>query len=228
MNADEKQGPPSLSGAGGYTDPLGLRGLPKTLGGLDSLVEMMRWRLEVIGEVGLSGRRLVGELHLQDTRALRLLVAYARVRKRIHQIVGVPGSGYVWGDCDSTGDVYRHAMRQCRRMGRCYFYLWSLFRRKGIVAGMVQLAFDFATPPQAGKPAEDELAALIASEGVSVGDVVEGLVAELAKTQAGQETLATIGRKHADVLLPAETLREIAQGLDGLKAKILGAARQSA
>jgi len=94
-------------------DCLGVRGLPAVRAELDALVDELCDRLRIVGAKGLRGQQIVAEMNLTGTRALRLLVAYAQVRLGRTEIVGVPGSGYVWGPAapESRRMMARHAHR---------------------------------------------------------------------------------------------------------------------
>ena len=164
-------------------DPIGLRGLPEDREGLDRMLTELCARLKSAGKHGLKGLQLAFELGLgRDTRAVRELIAYARVHKRIHQIVGVPGSRYFWGD--AAPDLYVRMIRHAERCGRDWFYLAALFRRQGLGDALAQQVFDFLRPD-----AGDELAALVARDGADAGDVLEALLDRLAESPAGQARL---------------------------------------
>ena len=170
-------------------DPIGRRGLPETREALDRLLTELCARLKSAGNRGLRGRQLAEEMGLgADTRAVRELVAYARVHKRIHQIVGVPGSRYFWGD--AVPDLYVRMIRHAERCGRDWFYLAALFRRQGLGDALAQQVFDFLRPD-----AGDELAALVARDGADAGDVLEALLNRLAETPAGQARLERLRRR---------------------------------
>ena len=209
-------------------DPLGQRGLPETRYGLDFLAQDLCRRLQAAGSTGIRGRQLVAELALQDTRALRLLVAYARVHKHVHQIVGVPGSRYFWGDCFEKG-LYKQAIADCQRRGRCYFFIAALHGRQGTAMAAAQMVFDWfeqQVPPEARR--SDDLAALVAAEGVGVADVLDAIITRLAATAEGKKALADVGQRHAQVLLPAEVLARLATKLADLREEVLGMAKRTA
>lgn len=172
-------------------DPIGLRGLPETREGLDRLLTELCARLKGAGNAGLRGRQLAEELGLaSDTRAVRELVAYARVHKHVHQIVGVPGDRYYWGD--AVEGLYERMIRHAERCGRDWFYLAALFRRQGLGDALAQQVFDFLRPD-----AGDELAALVARDGADEGKVLEALIDRLASTPAGKARLGRLRRRFA-------------------------------
>lgn len=193
-------------------DPIGLAGLPGDRGDLDALLVDLCRRLRAAGSVGLSGRRLADDLELPDTRCLRHLIAYGHVHHRIRQIVGVPGQGYVWGDANP--ELYRTQAAACHQMGRCHLFLSMLYRRRPAATQMAQLVLDFvrhgddgsAGPGEQQRRQPDELSAMMASEGVQVGDVIDALISQLASTDDGREILRRVGDRHAEVLIPAERL----------------------
>ncbi len=204
-------------------DPLGIGGLPDQRHKLDYLVDDLCRRLTSFGRDGISGRWLAGALQLPNTRSLRHLVAYARVHRHRHEIVGIPGSGYVWGECDRS--VYGRTIAANMMRGRCHFFIAALHRREGTAMAAVQMIFDFMeheTPTSAGH--NDELAALVASEGVNVATFLDTMVRRLAETESGREVLAQVGKDHAQVLLPKELLKSLAGTLDEVRDKLVKAA----
>lgn len=208
-------------------DPLGMRGLPDRRDALDGLWRGLCDRLAAIGPRAIEGRALVVQMGLRDTRALRLLVAYGRVWHHEHKIVGVAGSGYLWGGDDPK--VYKAAAEDARRRGRCYLFLSALFRRQGSAMAIAQLALDAVGhgAGEAGPPADD-LAALVAAEGVRIGDVLGALIGVLSETPDGREVLQQVASEHAAVLLPASVADELARDLDAIKQRILGGRRVGA
>ena len=207
-------------------DPIGLRGLPATRAELDNLAGELCGRLRIAGSGGIRSRQLVEELGLTDTRALRLLVAYARVHHHRHEILGVPGNRYYWGPV--VPKLVSHVIADCERRARCYFFIAALHRREGTAMAAVQLMFDwFDTNVPAGSRRADDLAALTAAEGVGVSDVLDAFLERLAASTDGQKILAEAGRKHAAVLLPAELLRRLAGKLEQARAELLAAARRA-
>ena len=219
--------PATAAGYGGRrrepADPVELRGLPRTRGELDRLLRSLCDRLIAALGDGLRGTELVVELELTGTRALRLLVAYGHVHHRLRQIVGVPGDGYVWGDC--RPQIYAEMTGHARRMGRCWLFNATLYGRKPALVEAAQLVFDWVggVPGEGREPRRDELAALMATEGVGVEQLLGTLVSRLSKTDEGRQVLGRIGERHASVLLPAEAfdrlrgqIRAASDGLDAL------------
>jgi hypothetical protein len=147
-------------------DPLGQRHLPDERRHLDWLVSDLCRRLASAGQTGLRSQQLVAELGLRDARALRLLVAYARVHHRVHQIVGVPGNRYYWGDC--RPELYRQVVEDCRRRGRCYLFLASLHQRQGVAETAAGMVFDWFA---ADHPVDD-LAASLAITGKAADELL--------------------------------------------------------
>lgn len=207
-------------------DPLGRGGLPDTRTGLDHLLVDLCRRLRAAGPPGLGGRRLAEDLQLPDTRALRYLVAYGHVHHRIRQIVGIPGHGYVWGD--ASPEIYRTQAAACHQMGRCHLFLSMLYRRRPAAVQMAQLVLDFVrhgdeeARSSGGQSARqpDELSAMMASEGVQVGDVIDALITQLASTDDGRDVLKRVGDRHADVLIPADRLQAARDALATLQSAL--------
>ena len=203
-------------------DPLGLGGLPDGRDILDQMVDDLCYRLERAGKTGRRGQQMVMMLGLRNTRSLRLLVAYARVHLHRHEIVGIPGCGYVWGECDRA--VYKRTITANMQRGRCHFFIAALHRRQGLAMAAVQMIFDFMeheAPTSEGH--NDELAALVASEGVNVATFLDTMVRRLAETDAGREVLAQVGQDHAQVLLPKKLLTAMAGKLSEMRDELLTA-----
>jgi hypothetical protein len=210
-------------------DPLGLAGMPDTRADLDELLLDLCRRLRAAGPRGLRGRRLVEDLGLPDTRALRHLIAYGHVHHRIRQIVGVPGTGYVWGD--AAPEIYRSQADAAHQMGRCHLFLSMLYRREPAATQMAQLVLDFVrhgdgdeearASGESPRPRGDELSAMMASEGVQVGDVIDALITQLSSTDDGRQVLQRVGDRHADVLIPADRLQAARTALAELQS-VLG------
>jgi hypothetical protein len=205
-------------------DCLGLRGLPDTRIGLDALVADLLTRMQTSYPQSVASSSLVLNLGLDDTRALRLLIAYARIHWRRHEIVGVPGEGYRWGGEDPA--IYKAAGNDVFRRARCYLFLASLYRRQGTATAIAQLALDaigHRTGIEAyGHRPNDDLAALVAAEGVGVGDVLDALIGELAASEEGRQALERAGTKHAEVLMPKAVVDDIIRGLDDMRRRLLG------
>lgn len=200
-------------------DCLGIRGLPKMRYELDALAHRLCQRLAAAGGAGVTGSRLATELGLTSTRALRLLVAYSRVHHHYHQIVGLPGFGYLWGECAPA--VYKTAIRCAERMARCFFFIAALHRRQGAAIAAVQLMFDFLeyNVPE-GQRHHDDLAALVASEGVNVTQFLDSFMGSLAETDQGRRVLANVGRRHAAVLVPEAERTAMLKDLDALRDRL--------
>jgi len=203
------------------TIPLGVRGLPAVRAELDAMVTDLCSRLAAAGDGGIRGSQLAEELGLEgNTRPVRLLVAYARTHHHRHEILGVPGEGYYWGPAVGP-EAARRIANMARRMGRCWFFIGSLLKREGAAMATVQMIFDFMqTAPGSGE--YDDLATLVAAEGTSVAHVLDGIITRLGQSDEGRKALADIGRKHAEVMLPAGILdqvaREVSQAMDKLRA----------
>ena len=191
-------------------DPLGYAGFPKHRAGLDSMVyDLCRW-LENVGLTGLGGKKIAEHFWPQnsDPRKTRLLVAYARVHCHRHEIVGIPGQGYVWGDLDP--DIYKKAIIDNEQRARDYFFIAALHRRQGVAMSAAQLVLDFM---EHNVPAEsqhnDDLAALFAAEGTSIADFLDAFMQRLAETADGRSALQRAGEKHSDLLIPANVRSQI-------------------
>jgi hypothetical protein len=206
-------------------DPLGMRGLPAERMWLDALAAEMSRRVESMGGRPLTGRRLATELAeyaagtagmppcCLDTRSVRLLTRYVHVHLGDARVVGIPGSGYYWGP--AAPGVVARAIADSRRRGRSAFYRASILHGSGTPAALAQLVFDFMGAGQAGdRQIDDELAALVAVQGVTMADAMSAMVERMAGTDAGRRALAEIGRRHADVLVPAEALTAIQASLE--------------
>lgn len=207
-------------------DPIGQRGLPTFRGDLDCLLTDLCARLEAAASNGVRAKQLVEELRLRDARALRLLVAYARVHQHNRDIVGVPGCRYYWAP--AVPKLVAAMIRDARWRARCYFKIAAVLEGHGVASSMVQLMFDFMgenVPPE--KRRADDLAALMAAEGVTPETFLDTFVGRLADTDDGKRILAQVGTKHAAVLLPAETLKRLAAKLDEVKAELLTGGRQA-
>ena len=214
----------SCPGSAVAGDCLGVRGLPATRTELDALVVNLLHRIQVAFPFSIKGKVLVARMGLQDTRALRLLIAYARIHWRRHEIVGVPGEGYRWGGEDPA--IYKAAGNDVFRRARCYLFLASLYRRQGTATAIAQLALDAIghAVPADQSARNDDLAALVAVEGVGVGDVLDALIGELAASAEGRQALERAGSKHASVLMPKAVVDGIVAGLDDIKRRLLGGA----
>lgn len=201
-------------------DPIGLEGLPETRHDLNNLLLEFCSRLMSMGGDFIKGRRLVIELELRHTRALRLLAAYGRVQHRIRQIVALPGLGYVWGD-DRAG-IYNQAAGCARRMALCHLFLGSLYRKRPAQIELAQMVLEFTG--QTPLPRErDELEAWMGAEQVKPGQVLDAMIESFAGTEAGRLALRQAARKHADLLIPAE----LADAIEGKLADVLADFRQA-
>jgi len=203
-------------------DPLGMRGLPEDREALDeTLRDLCRRLIAAKGEF-LGGGYLAGSMRLTDTRTLRLLVAYGRVHHRIREIVSMPGEGYCWGAF--RPELYDAGAAQFRRMGLCYLFSAGLLRRKAPVVELAQLALDFVKqsrgPDQATTPF-DEFDAWMAGEDISAGDVLDAMIKAFGATEDGRAALRYVGHKHASLLLPPETRRQLIDQLDGVRRQLV-------
>jgi len=201
-------------------DPIGMAGLPETRDGLDRRLADLCKRL-MAGTGGfIKGRRLAEDLALEDTRALRLLAAYGHVHHRIRQIVGIAGTGYCWGDSPFVpADVYWTASGQARAMGRAHFFLAAIYGHRPAHVELAQLCLNLVEPEPDQR--RDELAAMLAADGVGTEELLDGMLSLLRAKPDGREILARIGSRHREVLLPAETIEEIQKHLAAVQA-VLG------
>jgi hypothetical protein len=209
----------------GPADCLGMRGLPTSREAVNGLVTELCRRLEAAGGEIVPSATLVDGLRLQDARALRLLIAYARIRCNRFQVIGQPGSGYLWGGDDAA--AYTAASKRAYWMGRCYIFLYSLYHREGAAVALAQLPLLAIGDPSvtgADAPATDDLAALVAVRGVSLGQVLDTLVGRLSTTAAGREALQTVAVKHSAVMLTAATRQRVLDQIDAIRRDIAGAA----
>lgn len=194
-------------------DPLGREGFPRHRDALDLMVRQLREYLEPAADDGVTGLRLAGAiLDTADTRRLRLLVAYARVHSHVHQIVGLPGQGYVWADSGTEAGraTLDAAVERAAQMARCFLFIAALHRRRGAVMAAVQMVFDFMQHDVAeGDRRTDDLAALFAAEGASIEKFLDAFVGELAKSEAGRKALSDAGRKHRQYLIPADVREQL-------------------
>jgi len=196
-------------------DPIGLGGLPDRREDLDELLLELCRRLIATGARSTSGKRLVEEFNgrLRDTRSLRELVAYGHVHHRLRQIVGVPGSGYVWGDCNPI--VYETMSVNARKMGRCFLFNSALYKCRPLAVEAAQLLLDFAAPDRQGDQG-DELSALMAAEGVGIEQVLGTVVEMLSASDQGRQTLRSLGRRHAGVLIDPEVVHQMERKIQGV------------
>lgn len=212
-------------------DPLGLNGFPRHRNALDFMVRQLCETLQADGSV-IGGKQIARMIFQDDdTRRVRHLVAYARVHHHIHQIVGVAGSGYLWADpATAMGRAALHdAVMSAMRMGRCFFYIAALHRREGTAMAAVQMVFDFMehNVPASARHSDD-LATMVASEGVNVTDFLDAFVGALAKTEDGRRTLAQVGRKHAQLLMSADVLDIATKQIDDAVASLRSGALRKA
>jgi len=216
-------------------DPLGLAGFPDTRRALDAMVLMLCSDLRITGGRVLAGVEIARRLFDgDDTRRVRHLVAYARVHKRIHQIVGTPGSGYVWADpaTEAGCDLLATAIDSATQMARCFLFIAALHRRQGGTMAAVQMVFDFM---QHNVPEDerrsDDLATMFAAENVSIAGFVDALITQLAKTDEGKAALAAAGAKHAQYLITAEAHEQLLAKIEAASSSldsVRQAIRQSA
>jgi len=205
-------------------DPLGLAGFPDTRAALNGMVTMLCRELVMAGGEARVGAELSRELFATDeTRPVRHLVAYARVHRRVHQIVGIPGAGYVWADpATETGrQILGSAVDTATRMARCFLFIAALHRRRGVAIAVVQMLFDFM---QHNVPADqrrsDDLAAMFAAEGVGIAGILDAFIGELAQTAEGKATLAAAGAKHAQYLITAEAHEQLLAQVDAAASQL--------
>lgn len=203
-------------------DPIGLMGLPTRRELLNNVVVDLCYRL-ACSYRWLPGKRLAMELRLQDTRALRLIVAYAHVHHRIRAIVGVPGSGYAWGPNDP--DTYAVMAAHARRMGRCHFYNAALYGKGTPAVEAAQMVLDFVGQDQPHGETPDELAAMIQAEGVRIEHVLSAIIDRLSETDEGRRALRVVGDQHHSVLIPQATLDQAEQSLAAALAALRTARR---
>jgi hypothetical protein len=193
-------------------DPLGKHGLPSDRVGLDEMLVDLCRRLISAGHLGVRGRQLAEEMHLQNTRSLRLLVAYGHVHHRLRQIVGVNGKGYVWGPFQPT--VYLTMALHAKKMGRDFFFNSTLYGKSAPQVQAAQLLLDFVGTDQPGPP--DELSVLMSSHNVTIEQVINSLVDLVKDTDKGRQVLRRVGDRHASVLLPAEKVAALRQRVEAL------------
>lgn len=190
-------------------DPLGLSGLPTKRDDLNYMVLRLCQYLINAGKTGIGGKGLARLLFdSTDTRTVRHLVAYARVHKHRHEIIGLPGSGYAWGP--AAPELYQRSIGDNEQRARDHFFIAALLKRQGVAMGAVQMIFDFmGHNVPADRRRDDNLAAMFAAEGTSVSDFLDAFVTELAKTEDGKRVLADAGRKHAAYLLTGEAFEQL-------------------
>ena len=193
-------------------DPLGVRGLPETRRKLNQFLLHLCDRLIGAGGRFRKGARLVANLHLDDARALRLLVAYGHVHHHLAQIVGMAGHGYCWGPLAPKG-LYATVAGQARRMGRCHLFLAALYGRGGPAAELIQLMFPFAAEAGPGTAGGDHLHALLATHGVGPEQLADAMIQGLRDAPGGPEILGRLARRHRDVFLPVDVVAHIRTNL---------------
>lgn len=208
-------------------DPIGMAGLPNTRAALDDLVVELCQRLWSAGTDYIPGHVLAQELRLTGgTRSLRELCAYSHVHHRIRAIVGVPGSGYVWGPNDDR--AYTIMQGQARQMGRCYFFLCALYGHGTPAVEAAQMLLDFVDVDGGDRRENpDDLATLMQAEGVHVDQVLSAIIDRLSETDDGRRVLHVIGQKHQSVLVSAAALGQAEQAMQQALAMIQSARRQA-
>jgi hypothetical protein len=85
------------------------------------------------------------------------------------------------------------------------------------------MIFDFMSTPAAGE--HDELAALIASENVSMAEFLDRFMCEVRKTDEGRAALQSAARNHQDIPIPEIVRIEMLQTLDKFRSVLTGAAK---
>lgn len=174
-------------------DPIGLRGLPVDRRLLDRLAYDMIERLKSAGNDGLKSRQLVFELGLRSERALRLLVAYARVHHHVRHVVGVPGDRYYWGPAAPI--AVARMVRLARRMGRCWFFVAASLAEGGAAQAGAQMVMDFLQCDSPGTLPTDELSALVSADRAGLADFLEAFIRRLRETPDGaREVDAALSR----------------------------------
>jgi hypothetical protein len=203
-------------------DPIGCRGLPATRGGIDRLLISLCERLIALGGGMIKGKQLATELRLPCTRSLRQLVAYGHVHHRLREIVGMPGEGYVWGPM--RPGIYEVIAGNARKMGRCFFFNSTLYKKGRTAIEAAQLLLDFVGDAQPSQDRHgDELAAMVRAEGVTVEDVLSAVFEAITKSEAGKATLARLGNKHRRYLLSEADLADTEAQLASAQAQIQAA-----
>jgi len=209
------------------------RGLPGDRVGLHDLVVSLCDRVRSADRVGIPGPRLAGELGLEGTRSLRLLLAFARVAYGLREVVGVPGSGYYWGPADP--EVYHSMAGHARRMGRDWMFLGVIYGEGSAEASMAQLVLDFASTAHqraasglvapGGTGADDDLADLAERGQVSMGAVLDEIVTFMRSHPAVYgEDLRRLSAAHGEALVSREALAKIHAQIVGLAAQVSGLA----
>lgn len=201
-----------------------MRGLPDSRKELDALAKSLCDRLASAGPAGIESDRLVEEMGLGCTRTLRLLVAYCRVWHHRHEILGVPGDRYYWGEHSPL--LYDKVKRQCRQMGRCYFFISALIGRHGPAMAAAQLVFDFMDLSQPHGRENDDLASLVAASNTRIEDVLDALAGIMSQTDQGREALARFGSRNREVLLDESELIDMVGQLDQLRERMVRADRR--
>lgn len=202
-------------------DPLGLRGLPRHRAGLDGLVRDLVATLQAAGH--LRSCQLVAALGIDDARALRLLVAYTRVHHGRHEIIGIPGEGYLWGE---SPEAQLLAAKKARRMARCYLFISTLHQRQGVAMSAVGMLFDMMEYRVDRRPGDD-LSALLAADGASIADALEVFLRELAKTDDGQKVIADVVARNREIVLSESAVAELLGDIDALRRRVSGLTRQA-
>ena len=220
--------------------PLG-RGLPESIEELHGLVQGMCRTVQGQGGAWLLGAALAERLGLPSTRAVRALLAYARVAYRITEIVGLPGSGYAWGPANP--EAYTVMAGHARRMGRDWFFLGALYGEGDAAENMAQMLLDFASsahqraalavagakgpwlfdPAAPGAPAaaQDELDRLGAVQGLTMGAVLDRMFEFMrAHPAVYGADLRRFGEKHAAHLVPAASIADLLARVDDFKSKV--------
>ena len=200
-------------------DPIGMGPIPSERSSLDFLVEKLCKYLKNLNGSTVNGKHLSLELFNEvNTRALRLLVAYARVYHHIKEIVGVPGSGYAWANLQTERGqkLLTQAILQAKQMGRCFFFIAANHKHDSTAMTAAQMVFDWFKSGGAISKDEpgDELSALVNSQGIGVADMLEALVELMGETPDGREALYKVGERHGDLLLPRGVAKQLKAAAD--------------
>lgn len=202
-------------------DPIGRDSIGDTREQVNAKLLRLCEMLIAAGGRMIGGDQLTRDLHLATKRSVRRLAAYGRVHHQIRQIVGLEGGdGYFWGDANP--DAVADAVAISRRKAACSLYNASLYGSRPAVMEVVQLVLDFGSPDKLAAK-NDELGLYLATENLRVGDILDALVSKLAETPSGRDALAQVGRRHAEVLVPADTIRDLVGQLDTMRARLMGA-----
>ena len=202
------------------------RGLPRDGESMHALVVELCHRVRSRAGRDVSGKQLAEEMGLQGPRAVRQLLAFARVGYGLQEIIGQPGSGYAWGP--AAPDKYKRFAGHAAKMGRDWLYIAALYGEGDAEANMAQMLLEFASTAHQrtalglGDGGGDTgLADLAERRGVTLGGLLDRIVEFM---RSHRDTygadLDRVAQKHAATLVNTEAIRRVKAVADDMDAKL--------